>query len=1036
MRGIFTIALAIAFCAANVGYAVEAVWIGPQTGDWNDPANWSTGVVPSGSATAVRIDDNPARDTRVELSGTGSIRMLTIDADDTLAVLMASTLSLSNNFSTAQINGDLRVEGGQFIANTTIAIGHGGELRLTGGPSSITSGFAFINDGIIGGTGFFAATGGIFNRSDIRADVSSQSLTVELRNQAILENQGRLMATDGGLLQIRATTSSSNRIVGGRIEAHSGSKVIFNSSSFSNRITIEKAILALVDDEIAETPAPQFEFNNRAVLKDVTLEGDFSIKGATLEGRLTNLGEITFAPGFGDTPHTGIAGEVMLTGGGSMRIVSTGPPSPRAFDGGGRLINVDNLIHGVGWIGESGNLAFTNRGILDADQPFVGSELRLEANSTLTHVNAGTMRASNGGRLRIGSISGIGRLENFEGDDAGEIVIGENSSIQLFEMTVVGGALRAEGDAPLPSTGNLIVSNNVTLEDVALDGHLQTPSTATLRLKGHIDNQGVLTSRLHMAGPVEFTGGGEVIAQTLTLTSGQKFTNEDHTIILTGANTWASSSTLPFTNRGTIRTRQNLTVSGGIQLTNSGRLESELGRLDLSEITVLNSEKGVAGVIHAGMGGRITLGRVEGGVLSTEGNGVIVGGNAVVNVHNIGALEVPGTAGLSGNVINDGIIKGGLNSGLLNLTGTGRVETTYANLGGVVSNGPEHTILADGFMRSIGFFVNQGNFIVKSEDTLRMEMISFQNAGLVHVPADSQLDMDIDPGRVENQGTMRIEGPTTIVAGGLHNFTGGVIEVNANVTLNENTQLINRSGGLVTGGGLLYGDINSGPLLINEGTVAPGDGIKTLRLGRDFQQRANGRLDIDIHAGTQLASDTLAIDGSATLDGALRVMLGEGPQPVLNDSFTILTATQGIAGVFSQLVLPELNDDHFWHVQYGAGDVRLTVAMMIPGDYNLDGVVATADYISWRNSLGKSGTGLAADGNNDGHIDAADHDLWRANFGRSVATVPIAASAAGEAPVPEPIAMLSASIAFVAASLIFYRAGHRTLRRTRPWTSL
>ena len=35
----------------------------------------------------------------------------------------------------------------------------------------------------------------------------------------------------------------------------------------------------------------------------------------------------------------------------------------------------------------------------------------------------------------------------------------------------------------------------------------------------------------------------------------------------------------------------------------------------------------------------------------------------------------------------------------------------------------------------------------------------------------------------------------------------------------------------------------------------------------------------------------------------------------------------------------------------------------------LDGTVNTADYTMWRDSLGESGSGLAADGNGDGKID-------------------------------------------------------------------
>jgi hypothetical protein len=53
------------------------------------------------------------------------------------------------------------------------------------------------------------------------------------------------------------------------------------------------------------------------------------------------------------------------------------------------------------------------------------------------------------------------------------------------------------------------------------------------------------------------------------------------------------------------------------------------------------------------------------------------------------------------------------------------------------------------------------------------------------------------------------------------------------------------------------------------------------------------------------------------------------------------------------------------------------------GDYNRNGVVDAADYGMWRNSLGQTGTGLAADGNANNVIDAADYSIWKSNFGRS-----------------------------------------------------
>jgi len=40
-------------------------------------------------------------------------------------------------------------------------------------------------------------------------------------------------------------------------------------------------------------------------------------------------------------------------------------------------------------------------------------------------------------------------------------------------------------------------------------------------------------------------------------------------------------------------------------------------------------------------------------------------------------------------------------------------------------------------------------------------------------------------------------------------------------------------------------------------------------------------------------------------------------------------------------------------------------------------IVDAADYSVWRDSLGRTGTGLAADGNGDHAINHVDYDLWK-----------------------------------------------------------
>jgi DNA-binding beta-propeller fold protein YncE len=61
-------------------------------------------------------------------------------------------------------------------------------------------------------------------------------------------------------------------------------------------------------------------------------------------------------------------------------------------------------------------------------------------------------------------------------------------------------------------------------------------------------------------------------------------------------------------------------------------------------------------------------------------------------------------------------------------------------------------------------------------------------------------------------------------------------------------------------------------------------------------------------------------------------------------------------------------------------DVALLVTSL-GGDYNGDGAVDAADYVTWRETLGQSGTGLKADGNGDERVDLEDYHLWRRSFG-------------------------------------------------------
>jgi hypothetical protein len=98
--------------------------------------------------------------------------------------------------------------------------------------------------------------------------------------------------------------------------------------------------------------------------------------------------------------------------------------------------------------------------------------------------------------------------------------------------------------------------------------------------------------------------------------------------------------------------------------------------------------------------------------------------------------------------------------------------------------------------------------------------------------------------------------------------------------------------------------------------------------------------------------------------------------------------------------------------QFGAA---LTVAPLIPGDYDFDGDVDDADYDKWKDTYG-SMTDLMADGNDNGVVDVGDYNVWRNHLGSMTGGGSLDAVS-----VPEPIAVALAALAIVAAGAVSAR---------------
>jgi hypothetical protein len=169
--------------------------------------------------------------------------------------------------------------------------------------------------------------------------------------------------------------------------------------------------------------------------------------------------------------------------------------------------------------------------------------------------------------------------------------------------------------------------------------------------------------------------------------------------------------------------------------------------------------------------------------------------------------------------------------------------------------------------------------------------------------------------------------------------------------------------------------------------------------------------------------DTHAVEGVATLNGALDVRHVNGFIPIAGQVFEVLSTTGGIVGNFSQIMLPSIPGGLQWGTLQSSTALSLFIG--IPGDYNLDGVVNTADYVVWRKTNGQQNVivGQSADGNRDGRIDDLDYGVWKFHFGELVDS----ASLNSQATVPEPAPILLVGIiSFLMARHRFKCPGLRT----------
>jgi autotransporter-associated beta strand protein len=404
------------------------------------------------------------------------------------------------------------------------------------------------------------------------------------------------------------------------------------------------------------------------------------------------------------------------------------------------------------------------------------------------------------------------------------------------------------------------------------------------------------------------------------------------------------------------------------------------------------------------------------------------------------------TEGFFGNVlINNGGIR------LIGTGGTANVSTVFSKAAGV-------TVMAGGQLQFGNTVANvslgsgaevklNGTGKVPPAATMQNDgALRFEgSAGLLVVctfdsPVNLQSDSHINVASIDATGVLaqEVRGPGQLQKTGegllalnsANVYSGGTAIMNGSVAVNNaagsgvGTGDVTVTAGTLGGTGIVGAMGDPSNITLTAGVLSPGtltattefmspSGLVTgpgvLTAFGDLTFDSASSLNIDL-TGAIVGSeyDQVVTSGVVALGGAaLNLSLG-GFVPTGSESFTLIdnTGASPVSGEFASLTQGATVDlagvTYYMNYMGGNGnDVVLspTPPIMADADFDADGDVDGADFLTWQQNVGSAGGQQQGNANGDATIDGADLDVWRSQFGSgssvaAVTAIPEPASAA------------------------------------------
>jgi T5SS/PEP-CTERM-associated repeat protein len=532
------------------------------------------------------------------------------------------------------------------------------------------------------------------------------------------------------------------------------------------------------------------------------------------------------------------------------------------------------------------------------------------------------------------------------------------------------------------------------------------------------DATGVGTLTVQGAGSV-LRGGSSLIVGG----AGQGLLTVKNQGIVDADNTSSASTTLGSDASGV----GMLIVDGPGSVLRSGR-NLVVGSEGQGTLTIMN--QGLVDVAEAGLNdppAATTIGAQATGVgtLIVDGPGSLLrpGVNLVVGNSGQGTLIVR----------NQGIVE--LDSVAAATTTVGAFGRIEMQGGTLIGNKP-----AVGFGTTVDGFLG-GSGLVRTS-------VNFTDSALLKVEPGDVLRFD---GDVSNQGAFTVRGGELRLLAGFANNIQGPSTPPGRISLEDGTihffELLINDGVLsaARGANNVHGPIdNHGEIVVASDTVATfhdfvansGGTITVLPRGNalflaDAMFQSASLIELSLGTDDMNANAAqIGATGAVFLGGELSVAVDSGYTPTLGDSFELISAGDGIEGTFDSVSLPSLGGGFEFGLLYGANSVLMEVmidqsTITVPGDYNRDGTVDTADYVVWRSELGNASS-LPND--DTPGVGQDDYTRWRANFGRT-SPVSAATTSTYHAAAPEPSSMLLTVIAMWVSHAYAARRPRRAMAR-------